>query len=254
MDNLKDYGEDATASSTGLGQSLERLPSSSEGLPSSTSSQTSLMAASTTATTRVTSGPVPTVSAPTTPASSAPQDSSAVLEDLPPPPPPAEPYEAFLARISGALASLPVDPTRPLAVAPPCPAVVTSTTSIRLPMPFPRYEDSTWATQPQAPGVRIRMPLPASCYVNPPAPWVWPGRGSVLAVTRVRGPQPPTSTTGLSGLPGPAALPLGPSDVGPMAVPPPSTPSMTLKNTSPPCFRGFFSGATPPFYPDGATV
>ena len=41
MDNLKDYGEDATASSTGLGQSLERLPSSSEGLPSSTSSQTS---------------------------------------------------------------------------------------------------------------------------------------------------------------------------------------------------------------------
>ena len=97
------------------------------------------------------------------------------------------------------------------------------------------------------------MPLPASCYVNPPAPWVWPGRGSVVAVTRVRGPQPPTSTTGLSGLPGPAALPLGPSDVGPTAVPPPST---TLKNTSPPPpptppphFRGFFSGATPPFIP-----
>ena len=222
MDNLKDYGEDATASSTSLGQSLERLPSSSEGLPSSTSSQTSLMAASTTSTTRVTSGLVPAVSAPTTPASSAPQDSSAALEDIPPPPPPAEPYEAFLARISGALASLPVDPTRP-----PCPAVVTSTTSTRLPMPFPRYEDSTWATQPQAPGVRIRMPLPASCYVNPPAPWVWPGRGSVVAVTRVRGPQPPTSTTGLSGLPGPAALPLGSSDVGPTAVPPPATPSMT---------------------------
>ena len=250
MDNLKDYGEDATASSTSLGQSLERLPSSSEGLPSSTSSQTSLMAASTTATTRVTSGPVPAISAPTTPASSAPQDSSAALEDLPPPPPPAEPYEAFLARISGALVSLPVDPARPLAAAPPCPAVVTSTTSARLPMPFPRYEDSTWATQPQAPGVRIRMPLPASCYVNPPAPWVWPGRGSVVAVTRVRGPQPPTSTTSLSGLPGPAALPPGPADVGPSAVPPPATPSMTLKNTSPPPpprFRGFFSGAKPPF-------
>ena len=105
------------------------------------------------------------------------------------------------------------------------------------------------------------MPLPASCYVNPPAPWVWPGRGSVVAVTRVRGPQPPTSTTRLSGLPGPAALPLGPSDVGPTAVPPPATPSMTLKNTSPPpppppppCTFVDFFGCHAPFYPDGATV
>ena len=114
-------------------------------------------------------------------------------------------------------------------------------------MPFPRYEDSTWATQLQAPGVRIRMPLPASCYVNPPAPWVWPGQGSVVAVTRVRGPQPPTSTTSLSGLPGPAALPLGPSDVGPTAVPPPSTPSMFLKNTSPPprAFVDFLRASRP---------
>ena len=59
MDNLRDYGEDDTASSTGLGQLVARLPSSSEGLSSPTSPQTSLMAALTTATTLVTSGPVP---------------------------------------------------------------------------------------------------------------------------------------------------------------------------------------------------
>ena len=92
-------------SPTGLGQSVARLPSSSEGLPSSTSSQTSLMVASSTATTQVKSGLVPTVSAPTAPTSSVPQDSSVALEDLPPPPPPAEPYEAFMARVSRELAS-----------------------------------------------------------------------------------------------------------------------------------------------------
>ena len=249
MDNLRDYGEDDTASSTGLGQSVARLPSSSEGLSSPTSSQISLMAASTTATTLVTSGPVPAVSAPTMPASSVPQDSSVALEDLPPPPPPAEPYEAFMARVSRELASHPVGPPRPDAAAPPSLAVATPPTGSRLPTPFPRYEDSSWATQPQAPGVRIRMPLPASCYVPPPSPWVWPGRGPAVAVTRVRGPPPTTPTTGPPGLPGPAALPLGPPAVGPTPVPPPSP---TLKNTSPTpprAFEDIFPGATPPFIP-----
>ena len=237
-----------TASSAGLGRSLARLPSSSEGLPSPTSSQASLMAASKTATTLVTSGLVPAVSAPNTPASSVPQDSSVALDDLPPPPPPAEPYEVFMARVSRELASLPVGPPRPDAAAPPRPAVATPTTGSQLPMPFPRYEDSSWATQPQAPVVRIRMPLPASCYVPPPSPWVWPGRGPAVAVTRVRGPPPTTPTTGPPGLPGPAALPLGPPAVGPAPVPPPSS---ALKNTSPTPlrFRGFFPGATPPFFP-----
>ena len=92
MDNLRDYDEDDAVSSSGLGRSLAKLPSSSEGHPAPTSSQATVMAASTPATTLVTSGPVPAVSAPTTPASSVHKDSTVALDDLPPPPPPAEPY------------------------------------------------------------------------------------------------------------------------------------------------------------------
>ena len=176
-----------------------------------------------------------------------PKDSTVALDDLPPPPP-AEPYEVFLARVSRELASLPVYPAQPGAVVPPRPAVARPTTGSRLPTPFPRYEDSSWAPQPQAPSVRIRMPLPASCYVPPPSPWVWPGRGHAVDVTMVRGPPPATPTTGPPGLPGPSGLPPGPPAVGPAPVPPPAT---ALKNTSPTPlrFRGFFSGGHAPFYP-----
>ena len=205
MDNLRDYGEDDVVSSSGLGRSSAKLPSSSEGLPVPTSSQASVMAASTPATMLVTSGPVPVVSAPTTPASSVHKDCTVALDDLPPPPPLAEPYEVFLARVSRELSSLPVRLAQPGAAVPPRPAVATPTTGSQLPTPFPRYEDSSWALQPQAPGVRIRMPLPASCYVPPPSPWVWPGRGPAVDVTMMHGPLPTTLPTGL---PGPSGLPL----------------------------------------------
>ena len=205
MDNLRDYGEDNAVSSTGLGRSLAKLPSSSEGDPAPTSSQAIVMAASTPATTLVTSGPVPAVSAPTTPASSMPKDSTVALDDLPPPPPPAEPYEVFLARVSRELSSLPIRSAQPGVTVPPRPVVATPTTGSWLPMPFARYEDSSWAPQPQAPSVRIRMPLPASCYLPPPSPWVWPGRGPAVAVTMVRGPPPTTPPTGPPGLPGPSS-------------------------------------------------
>ena len=140
--------------------------------------------------------------------------------------------------------------------APPQPTVPIPTTGSRLPMPFPRYEDASWASQPQAPVTRIRMPLPASCYVTPPSPWNWPGRGPAVPAPQVRGPVPPTSTTGPLRLPGPAALPSGPPATGPMpALPPPSS-SHDLKSTSPTPqrFRGFFSGCHAPFCPDGACL
>ena len=252
MDNLRVYGEDDAVSSSGLGWSSTKLPSSSEGLPVTTSSQASVMAASTPATTLVMSGPVPAVSAQTTPASSVHKDCTVALDDLPPPPTPAEPYEAFLARVSRELSSLPVRSAQLGAAVPPRPVVATSTTGSRLPTPFPRYEDSSWALQPQAPGGRIRMPLPASCYAPPPSPWVWPGRGPAVDVTMVRGPLPTKLPTGPPGLSGPSGLPAGPPAVGPAPVPPPS---IVLKNTSPPTlrFRGFFPGATPPFIPTASS-
>ena len=80
MDNLKAYAEDDTASSTS-----RRPPPSSEGLSTSSSSLTSSMAVPTT---QVTSGPVPAVSAPTTPAPTVIQDRTVALDPydgLPPP-------------------------------------------------------------------------------------------------------------------------------------------------------------------------
>ena len=199
------------------------------------SSQAPVMADSTPAITLVTSGPVPAVSAPTLPASSVPKDSALALDDLPPPPPPAEPYEVFMARVQRDLSSLPVRSTQPGAAVPPRAAVATPTTGSRLPTPFPRFEDSSWAwaLQPQAPNTRIRMPLPASCYVTPPSPWVWPGRGSSVATTMVRGPLPATWPAGPPGPCGPSGLLAGPSAVGPSPVPPPTTPAADLKKTSP---------------------
>ena len=225
---------------------MAKLPSFSEGHLAPTSSQAPVMADSTPVTTLV-----PAVSAPTAPASSVPKDSPLALDDLPPPPPPAEPYEVFLARVQRELSSLPVRSAQSGAAVPPRPAVATPTTGSRLPMPFPRYEDSSWALQPQAPSIRIHMLFPASCYVPPPSPWVWPGRGSAVDVTMVRGPPPATLPAGPPGPCGPSGLLAGPSAVGPSPVPPPTTPAADPQKTylTPLRFRGFFPGATPPFIP-----
>ena len=160
MDNLRGYGEDEQASSSSSGRSVAKLPSSSEGPLAPPTTQASVMADSSPAVTLVTSGPVPAVSAPSQPASSVPKDSALSLDDLPPPPPPAEPYEVFMARVQRDLSSLPVRPTQSGAAVPPCAAVAMPTTGSLLPTPFPRFEDSSWALQPQAPNIRIRMPLP----------------------------------------------------------------------------------------------
>ena len=170
MDNLRGYGEDEQASSSSLGRSVAKLPSSSEGPLAPPTTQASVMADCSPAVMPVTSGPVPTVSAPSQPASSVPKDSALPLDDLPPPPPPAEPYKVFMARVQRDLSSLPVLPMQSGAAVPPRAAVATPTTRSRLPTPFPRVEDSSWALQPQAPNIRIRMPLPASWYVAPPSP------------------------------------------------------------------------------------
>ena len=233
MDNLRDYGEDNPASSSGLGHSVAKLPSSSEGPLAPTSSQAPVMADS---------SPVPAVSAPTTPASSVPKDSALALDDLPRPPPPAEPYEVFMARVQRDLSSLPVHSTQSGAAVPPRPAVAMPTTGSRLPMPFPRFEDSSWALQPQAPNIRIHIPLPASCYMPPPSPWVWPGRGSSVDTTMVCGPPPATLPAGPPGPYGPSGLLAGPSAVGPSPVPPPTTPAVDPKKTSPTprAFEDFF--------------
>ena len=90
------------------------------------------------------------------------------LKDIPPPPPPDEPYELFLARV----ACQTLDPAggtpRPTAAEPVPPPLPLTTVGLRLPTPFPRFEDTSWASIPQVQGPRIRMPLPASCYVPPP--------------------------------------------------------------------------------------
>ena len=251
MDNLRGYGEDDPASSSSLGGSVAKLPSSSEGPLAPPTTQASVMAGSSPAVVPATSGPVPTVSAPSQPASSVPQDNALPLDDLPPPPPPAEPYEVFMARIRRDLSSLPVRPTQSGAAVPPHAAVATPTTGTRLPTPFPRFEDSSWALQPQAPNTRIRMPLPASCYMAPPSPWVWPGRTSSVATAMVCVPQPASLPAALSGPSRPSGCLAGPSSEGPSPVPPPTVPAVDPKMTSPtpPHFRGFFSGCHAPFIP-----
>ena len=102
------------------------------------------------------------------------------------------------------------------------------------------------------------MPLPASCYVPPPSPWVWPGRGSSVDTTMVRGPPPATLPAGPPGPCGPLGLLAGPSTVGPPPVPPPTTPAADPKKTSPtphpPALSRIFSGCHAPFYPYCAIV
>ena len=166
----------------------------------------------------------------------------------PPPPPPAEPYEVFMARVQRDLSSLPVRSAQSGAAVPPRPAVATPTTGSRLPTPFPRFEDSSWALQPQAPNITIRMPLPASCYMPPPSPWGCPGRGSSVDTTMVRGPPPATLPAGPPGPYGPSGLLAGPSAVGPSPVPPPTTPAADPKKDlsyPPPAFEDFFRVTRP---------
>ena len=254
MDNLRGYGEDEPTSSSSLGRSVEKLPSSSEVPSTPLPAQASVMAGSSPAVVPVTSGPVPTVSAPSQPASSVPQDGASLppglLDDTSPPPPPAEPYEDFMARVRRDTSTLPVHPTLSVAAVPSRASVTATTTGTRLPTPFPRFEDSSWASQPQVPNTRIRMPLPASCYTAPPSPWVWPGRGSSIATSLVRVYQPASLPAAPSG---PSGCLAGPFTGGPSPVPPPTVPAFDPKMTSspppppPPALSRIFPGATPPF-------
>ena len=200
------------------------------------------MAASTPATTLVTSGPVPAVSAPTTPASSVHKNCTVALDDLPPPPPPAEPYEAFLA---SSLPGVIISP-RPCSAAWCCGPSSSGGGDV----------DDWIQTSHSLPKVRgFLLGSPASgpwrqdsyaftCISPPPSPWVWPGRGPAVDVTMVRGPLPTTLPTGPPGLPGPSGLPAGPPAVGPAPVPLPTTPS-TVLNPPPRAFEDFFRGPRP---------
>ena len=214
--------------------------------------QATVMAGSSPAVVPVTSGLVHTVSAPSQPALSVPQDSEPppvdLLDDLLPPPHPAEPYVDFLAHVGRELSTLP-------AAVPPRASARATTTGTRLPTPFPRFEDSSWALQSQVPNPRIRMPLPASCYTAPPSPWVWPRRGSAAATSMVCVFQPASLPAAHTGPHGPSGHFAGPFPGGPSPVPPPTVPALDPKMTSstPPRFRGFFPGATPPFIQTTAT-
>ena len=253
MDNLRGYGEGEPTSSSSLGRSVAKVPSSSEGPSAPLPAQASVMAGSSPAVVPVTSGPVPTVSAPSQPASSVPQDGAplppGLLDDTSPPPPPAEPYEDFMARVRRDLSTLPVHPPLSVAAVPSRASVTAMTTGAHLPTPFPRFEDSSWASHPQVPNTRIRMPLPASCDTAPPSPWVWPGRGSSVATSLVRVYPPASLPAAPSGPRGPSGCLAGPFTGGPSPVPPPTVPAIDPKMTSstPPRSRGFFQGATPPF-------
>ena len=252
MDNLRAYVEDGSQSPS-VQEQLAKRPNPSAGL--STSSSTS-SASSTAPSTRAPSGPVPEVSAPTPSPSTVPRDKTVSLEDFPPPPPPSEPYELFLAHVACQMTSLPGGPPRPAAAGPAQPPKPLPTAGSRLPIPFPRFVDTSWATHPQVQVPRIRMPLPSSCYAPPPSPWTWPGRGPAVTTLQVRGPAPLTSSTGPICLPGPATLAGGPPAPGPLPPLPPTTSSSQLKNivSTPPRFRGFFPGATPPLVPMASTT
>ena len=236
MDNLRAYVEDGSESPS-VQEQLAKRPNPSAGLSTSSSTPSSSLTAPST---RASSGPVPEVSTPSP--STVPQDKTVSLEDLPPPPPPAEPYEHFLARVAHQMASLPGGPPRPAAAGPPQPPEPIPTAGSRLPMPFPRFEDTSWATHPQVQVPRIRMPLPSSCYVPPPSPWTWPGRGLAVSTPQVRGLAPLTSSTGPIRLPGPATLSGGPPASGPLPPLLPPSSSSEPKNTSPTprAFADFF--------------
>ena len=158
MDNLRAYVEDGLESPS-VQEQLAKRPNPSAGLSTSSSQSSSSLTAPST---RASSGPVPEVSAPTPSPSSVPQDKTVSLEDLPPPSPPAEPYELFLAPVACQMTFLPNGPPRPAAAGPAQPPKLLPTVGSHLPMPFLRFEDTSWATHPQVQGPRIWMPLPSS--------------------------------------------------------------------------------------------
>ena len=51
------------------------------------------------------------------------------------------------------------------------------TLPIALPQSFPTFEGPVLAPRAPSSTPRMRMPLPGHCYVPPPQPWSWPGRG-----------------------------------------------------------------------------
>ena len=180
MDNLRGYSEDDISSSACLGPSSKELPSPSAGTAPPPGTQDAVVADTPSSVVPVTSGPVPPVSTQPGPSRPGSQDcvtpSSGNNDDIPPPPPPAEPYEDFLARVEHDQSDSARPTTQPTAVTRPYASVTTTTTGTRLPTPFPIFEDSSWMLPNLVPASGIRMPLPASFYVAPPSPWVWPGR------------------------------------------------------------------------------
>ena len=223
----------------------------STGLSTSSSPSTT---SSSVPSTRTVTGPVQDVSAPTSSSAVVPKNKTVSLKDLPPPPPD-EPYELFLARVACQTEDRSGGSRRPAAVGPVPLPQQPSTVGIPLPTPFPRFEDTAWSSLTAVQGPRIRMPLPASCYVHPPQPWTWSGRGPNVLPLQVRSPAPLLSSTDPIRFPGPSTLAGGPPTTGPISSTHPSTSSSVLKDTVPtPCaFVDFFPGATPPFIQKAAT-
>ena len=248
MENLRAYVDDGSPSPS-VQTTVTTRSSTSKGLSTSSSSSTK---SSSVPSTRPSSGPVQDVV--TSPAV-VPTDKTVSLKDLPPPPPPDEPYELFLARVACQSEDASGGSRRPAAVGPVPPPQQPSTVGIRLPTPFPRFEDTAWASLPSVQGPRIRMPLPASCYVPPPQPWTWSGRGPHVPALQVRSPAPLLSSTDPIRFPGPSMVTDGPPATGPPSSTHPATSSSVLKDAvpPPPRFRGFFQGATPPFIQQAAT-
>ena len=249
MENLRAYAEDEAPASS-VQSPVTEGPNTSEGL--STSSSTSASVPST----RTLSGPVQEVSTPLQSSSVVSRDKTVSMKDIPPPPPPDEPYELFLARVACQSLAPAGGTPRPAAAEPVPPPLPLTTVGLRLPTPFPRFEDTSWASIPQVQRPRIRMPLPASCYVPPPQPWTWSGRGPDVPPLQVCGQAPLLSSMGPVRFPGPSTLAGGPPTEGPLPHLLPPTSSSVSKNAAspPPRFRGFFPGATPPFVQKEATT
>ena len=49
-----------------------------------------------------------------------------------------------------------------------------------LPQPFPTFEGPVLPPRAPSSTPRTRMPLPGHCYVPPPQPWSWAGRGPAV--------------------------------------------------------------------------
>ena len=250
MENLRAYAEDE-AQAPSVQTPVTKGPNTSEGL--SASSSTSSTSASVPST-RTLSGPVQEVSAPLQSSSVVSRDKTVSLKDIPPPPPPDEPYELFLARVACQTLDPASGTPRPAAAKPVPPPPPLTTVGLRLPTPFPRFEDTTWASIPQVQGPRIRMPLPASCYVPPPQPWTWSGRGPDVPPLQVRSQAPLLSSMGPVRFPGPSTLAGGPPTEGPLPHLLPPTSSSVSKNAAsppPPALSRIFSGCHAPFCPEG---